>query len=639
MSMIRQVWMLILGIIVMACVGSVAVSVSSARDYLESQLALKNNDNAQSLALALSQQDGDAALAELALAAQFDTGYYRSLRLRAPDGKLLFERVAPARPNRVPQWFQRTVPIDSPAGVAHVSRGWSVVGRVEVVSDPAFVYPNLWDSAVRNAQWMAALGVLAGLVGSLSVRQLRRPLDAMVEQARALMERRFVEVAEPPVPELRRVAQAMNTMVARVRTMHTEQMDQIEQLGRLANCDSLTGVSHRRHFLHRLDDELAREAGTGRGLLALVRLGALAQANRQLGHALTDGLLRQAARVLETAAPGGHVLAVGRLNGTDFAVLIDAQAEIEPTLTSLIAGVQAVFEPFEQASVVASCVIWHRDDVAGDLMQAADGALARAELRGNGAFELVGTVAQVPTLPGGEEAWRKRLNEALATSSLSLAEYPVLDHQGRVIHVECPLRVRFEAQGRPEPAATWLPYAVRTGLIGRLDLAAVELALARIEVDGLPRGVNIATAALAEASFLPLLRGLLNEQRDAASRLSLEVDESVLVAEPAALAMLCRELRPMGVQVGIEHAGERVAKSGALLTAGLDFVKLRASFVAGVAAHETQAILVRGTVAALHGLDIQVHAQGVADAADLAALWQLGLDGATGPAVREPRTP
>lgn len=635
--MIRQVWMLIIGIILLACVGSVAVSVTGARDYLQSQLALKNNDNAQALALVLSQQDGDAQLMELALTAQFDTGYYRSMRLRDPEGRVAIERAAASKPARVPAWFVEWVPIASPPGVAQVSQGWKVLGRVEVVSDPAFVYPNLWSSAVRNAQWMLLLGIVAGVVASLAVRQLRRPLDAMVEQAHALTERRFVAIAEPAVPELRRVAQALNAMVARVRTMHAEQIDQVQQLSRLANCDSMTGVPHRRHFMRRMEDELGRETGGGRGLLVLVRLGGLAQANRQLGHALTDGLLRQAARAMEVPSDLVHPIVVGRLNGTDFAGLYELSADAEGVVAALLASVQEVFAPFDQALVVASCVVWHRGEAVAGVMQSADAALARAELRGSGTFELVGSVAPAPRFQGGEESWRRRLNEALSGDSLSLAEYPLLDRDGRVVHAECPLRVRLEPDGPPEPASAWLPYAVRTGLIGRIDLAAVELALGRIELDGVPRGVNIAAAALTDASFLPLLRGLVAEQPEAASRLSLEVDESVLTSQQINLVMLCQQLRPLGVRIGLEHAGERSAQSSTLLSVGLDFVKLRASFVAGVAAHETQAILVRGTVAALHGLDIKVYAQGVADAQDLAALWRLGVDGATGPAVREHR--
>ena len=78
MSLIRQLRLLLLGTMAIALIGSVAVNIGAARAYLQTQLQLKNIDNAQALALSLStslsQTGSDPALLELAIAAQFDLG-------------------------------------------------------------------------------------------------------------------------------------------------------------------------------------------------------------------------------------------------------------------------------------------------------------------------------------------------------------------------------------------------------------------------------------------------------------------------------------------------------------------------------------------------------------------------------------
>lgn len=107
MSLIRQVWLLVWGIILLASAGSMVVSVATARTYLESQLALKNNDNAQALALTLSQAGADPSLAQLIMTAQFDTGSYRVVRLRRDDGTVLFERTSTVGSIDAPDWFVR----------------------------------------------------------------------------------------------------------------------------------------------------------------------------------------------------------------------------------------------------------------------------------------------------------------------------------------------------------------------------------------------------------------------------------------------------------------------------------------------------------------------------------------------------
>lgn len=116
MSLIGQIWLKLFVVIVLAFVGGVAVHTDSMRDTLQSQLRMKNADNASAMALVLSQQKGDQALMDLALSAQFDTGYYRRIRLVGSDGAVLFAREAQPRPQDAPRWFERLLPIESPAG-------------------------------------------------------------------------------------------------------------------------------------------------------------------------------------------------------------------------------------------------------------------------------------------------------------------------------------------------------------------------------------------------------------------------------------------------------------------------------------------------------------------------------------------
>ena len=77
MSLIRQIWLLLSATVLIAFLGSFGVWMMSARGYLETQLRLKNADNAQSLAMNLSQLRGDLPSMELTAQAMFDTGFYK----------------------------------------------------------------------------------------------------------------------------------------------------------------------------------------------------------------------------------------------------------------------------------------------------------------------------------------------------------------------------------------------------------------------------------------------------------------------------------------------------------------------------------------------------------------------------------
>ena len=161
----------------------------------------------------------------------------------------------------------------------------------------------------------------------------------------------------------------------------------------------------------------------------------------------------------------------------------------------------------------------------------------------------------------------------------------------------------------------------------------MALALQAITADGQARCVNIAPASLADSGFAARLRTQLLAAPRAARDLWVEVGESAVVDRFEPLRELSRQLRATGARVGLEHAGERLARVERLFDAGLDYVKLDASTTQGVAADQARASFVRGLVAMLHSLSMQVFAEGVADAATADALWACGVDGVTGPWV------
>jgi len=636
MSLIRQIWLLLLGTLLLAFVGSVGVTVGSARDSLQTQLRLKNSDNAVSLALALSQQKGDPQLMELLMAAQFDTGFYRQVRFAAADGKTTFSREAVLAPSRAPQWFVALVPIESVPGSAQVSDGWRALGSVQVTSHAAFAHDDLWRGTVRSAIALAAVGMLAALVAHLVVGRIRRPLDQAVEQAQSLVNGEFTTVPESSVPELQRLTRAMNTMVARLKRIFDEQAAQVESLRQQAHSDPLTGLSNRKHFLGQLGATLQREDGTAEGGLVLLRLLDLAGVNRSLGRVAADrviGAIAQALQAYTQRVSGCHI---GRLNGSDFALCLPVGGVALETAQAVTEALRAVLPAFGAGvGIAVGAVEMQREGQVAQVMSAADAALARAESRGAFAVEL-GALADAQgagydTTLMGEGAWRKRISDALSHGRARLVCFPVIDVQRQLVHLECPLRLQLESQGPFETAARWLPLALRGRLTAAIDERAVELALADNERDGLARCVNLSSASLADSGFAARLRTLLQSAPRQARELWLEVPELAAVEQFEQVQELARQLRSTGVRVGLEHAGERLSRIDRLFEAGLDYVKLDASVVVGVAGDSDRANYLKGAVAMLHGLSMKAFAEGVADAADAQRLWQIGIDGVTGP--------
>lgn len=636
MSLIRQIWLLMLGTVMLAYVGSVTVAVESARGYLQTQLRLKNADNATSLALALSQQKGDRELMNLLMSAQFDTGFYSRIKFVAADGTVAFVRESRAHPLSAPGWFISLAPIDAEAGIAQVSDGWRALGRVEVVSHTFFAHDELWSGSLRTTLALAVVGVIAGLLGSLVVRRIRTPLESTVAQAQALERGEFTTVTEPRAPELRRVTRAMNTMVGRLRMTFQAQAEQLAGLHKQANCDRLTGLSNRSHFLGQLGAALQREDGTAEGGLVLLRVIDLAGINRNLGHAATDRVITTIAQALRPYTERVNGCFLGRLNGSDFALCLPVAGVVRETAQALSQALNLMLPTLGPGlAVCLGAVELRRGMSPGQVMSAADAALARAESRGSFSVELDDQAGGEGVAMQGEAAWRQRIREALGRGRVHLVNYPVVNARRELLHLECPLRLQLEPEGAFEPAARWLPLAMRSRLTVDIDERALALALAESASDSQPRCVNLSPASLSDSNFAARLRALLWNSPRVAKLIWLEVSESAAVEHFDALQELGRQLRPTGVRFGLEHAGERLGQIPRLFEAGLDYVKLDASATSGVGADDARADFVRGTVTLLHGLSLQVYAEGVANEADAKALWGCGIDGATGPWISE----
>ena len=658
MSLIRQIWLLLWGTLLLALVGGVAVNILSTRDTLQTQLGLKNTDNANALALVLSQQKGDAPLMALVVASQFDTGYYRRIRLLDTQQRPTLTRDAAAPPAdasanalwHAPTWFVSLLPIQAPVGLAQVADGWRAVGSVEVTSHTAFAHDALWLGSLRTAAALLAIGALAGLLARAVVARMRVPLNDTVDQAQRLVAGEYITKPEPAAPELRRVTRAMNSMVVRLKLTFDAQASQLETLRFEATCDPLTRLANRKHFMGQLDVTLNREDGPAQSGLLLLRVMQLAAVNRQIGHATTDRMILAVVEVLQAYTERVQGCSLGRLNGSDFALCLPAGGVALETARAIADSLKLLLPRFGEGlgadiAVAIGAVETQRLRPVSQVMSAADGALALAESRGAYSVELADQVGPSASLRGAQ-VWRQQIDLALmpavdpgdgAQSGAKLARYPLINRVSELVHWECPLRLQLEPGGPYEPAARWLPLALRSRLTAAVDERAVALALADIHEDGTARCVNLSAASLTDTGFAAGLRAQLLEAPRAARQLWLEVPEIAAIERFEAVQELGRQLRPTGVRFGIEHAGPQLGQIDRLFEAGLDYAKLDASVTQGLATDLQRMNFVRGMVVLLHGLAVQVFAEGVVDAADAKALWQCGADGITGPWASQER--
>jgi predicted signal transduction protein with EAL and GGDEF domain len=511
----------------------------------------------------------------------------------------------------------------------------------------AFEMKDMAPGGLGGWVLLALLGLGAAALLLWVLLGLGRAWRAVLAQARGLEQGRLVEVPEPPWPGLRTLARSLNATVRRLREVFAAQAEQVALLQRQAQLDAVSGLPLRQHFVGRLQHQLAEPGGPGLAVL-IVRVLQLETLNPRLGHEVTDRLLGQIAELLQTYVQRVPGTFAGRLNGCDFALCLPVTGVARETAESLHATLAAAPALRSAgAEFVVGGADGLRDVDAGTALAAADAALARAEADHEGVH--VGGVAVEQHAPGAEgsggalslagaTAWREQIAAALGQGRARLAEFEVLDADGRLVHLECPLRVQLVPEGAYHAADRWLALARRSRLLPQVDLAAVDLALAAIAADGRPRAVHAAIVSLATPGFVDAVARRLAASPSAAVLLSIECVEALrssqdIARQLAPLAAAVAAWRPHGVRVGIEHAGGAPQQLPQLQATGIAYVKVDSRHLRGAAHDPAVAGYAQSLVALIHGLGLMALAEGVDDEADLMRLWALGFDGATGPAL------
>ncbi len=632
MSMTRQLWLSILASMLIALVASLFASLFNARSYLEAQLAMKNQDNAAALALALSQGGRDGVVP--AVTALFDSGHFQLIQVIDPQGRSLVDKVAPPADTGAPAWFTRLLPIRSLPGRAEIASGWHPIGSLTLMSQADFAYRSLWETAVTMSAAIAGAGLLGGLLASLALRRITRPMRAVVEQAHAINEHRFITMPLPNVPELKELAAAMNDTVNRLRQDFEEDARRYEQMRRQANFDALTGLANRVHFLASLDSALDIN-GSPYGALAIIRLRKLGKLNRALGREVANQLLRRIGAIVDEISGCCAGSLAGRLNGADFALLLPAGCDPSPTLNELLLDIHGALDTLagDYSTVYVAHAAFAPGDDPARLLARLDAALASADLAGSS------IVLEAPAEAGGDlmgaEEWRVLLHQALIDpGAFKLAHYAL--RVGDARHSECPLRLRPPGQDEWLAAGRFLPIADRLGLARELDMAALKLALGELEADPALPGLwlNLSAKSIADPEFRHRMVELLGGHPACRDRLHLEVPETGALARLEALRALSRELKPLGARLGLEHYGHSFDQIGRLYDLGLDFLKVDPSFIHGLDTHAGNQAFLAGLLEIVHRIGMRVFAEGVEREEELAKALELGFDGASGMAVK-----
>ena len=398
-----------------------------------------------------------------------------------------------------------------------------------------------------------------------------------------------------------------------------------------ASHDALTGLGNR-DLLHRqLETALAASPDTAGPGLVLLDLDHFKDINDTLGHHVGDELLRQVGQRL--VAGVGTAAGVNRLGGDEFAVVVhgglaESEALAQALQTSLRAPMRVgELELLVRASAGVAVAPDHGRDAA-TLMKNADIALYRAKLERDGTSTYspefdVNSIERLQLLAD--------LRAAISSSELGVAFQPQVDlARRRLVAVEALIRWDHPVRGSVPPDS-FIPLAENSGLIAELTAYVLEtglLALARWRAAGhdLRLSVNVSARHLSDLALPKQVADALSRHGVPATSLVLEVTETGILADPARVDAVIRELRGLGVMIAVDDYGTGHASLNYLKRLHVDELKVDRSFVSDMARDHDDFVIVRSTIALARDLGLRVIAEGIEDESTAASLLSLGCE-------------
>jgi EAL domain-containing protein (putative c-di-GMP-specific phosphodiesterase class I) len=215
---------------------------------------------------------------------------------------------------------------------------------------------------------------------------------------------------------------------------------------------------------------------------------------------------------------------------------------------------------------------------------------------------------------------------ALAGGELSLAYQPIVSAAtGAISGCEALLRWNHPILG-PVPPASFVPLAETTGAITPIGAWVLDTACRQAAAwPGTGRvSVNVSPIQMQEPGFPARVAAALGASGLATDRLELELTESVLMRDPAAVLRNIRTLRALGVSIALDDFGTGFSSLGYLQQLVFDRIKIDRSFIGALNGGGTSRFLIRTMHDIAHHFGMAVTAEGIETEDEARTLRELG---------------
>jgi diguanylate cyclase (GGDEF)-like protein/PAS domain S-box-containing protein len=431
----------------------------------------------------------------------------------------------------------------------------------------------------------------------------------------------------------------------------TKQRETEQNLIEKAFHDELTGLPNKALLIDRMTQAFAASERTQQPIgVLLIDLDGFKTANDTLGHQTGVTALTKVAERLTAIVRPGDTLA--RIGSDEFVILC---ASTDGARGAAVVA-RRIIDAFEQPFVLEGREVHLGVSIGiatalGDndstrVLDNAETAMFEAKHEGRGRFAIHNEADQSLALErlSTEEA----LHRAVENNELRLHYQPEIDLDSNCI-VGFEALVRWQRPGgRLILPDDFIPLAEERGLIvdiGKWVIREACRQAAKWRVHRTPDQepvriwVNLSARQLGDPDLINYVQSAIDDAGITTDEICLEITESALMGDAETATEQLNELRRLGISLGIDDFGIGWSQFGYLQRLPLDVLKIDRSFVAGLGAEKSAAMIVAAIIDLAHALGLVVIAEGVETIQQLEVLAELDCDQALGFYFSQPQPP
>lgn len=437
-----------------------------------------------------------------------------------------------------------------------------------------------------------------------------------------------------------------------IRADITERKLAEQEALRLAYYDELTSLPNRRLLKEKLERSLGSDSSVNNHIhaLLLIDLDNFKDVNDSLGHAMGDELLKQVAMRLQRSIHSAQTIA--RLGGDEFVVLISEQAKTKQQ-ASINAGEQAenirmvLSAPYtldgETVTITPSigvAILNQADNDASEFLKQADIAMYQSKALGRNKVTFFDPELQSAINTRNEIL--RELAQAISQNEFLLYYQPIYNQNKIIIGAEALIRWNSRRLGMIAPDK-FIPLAEQTNhilAIGNWVLHTVCQQLQQWTTDARRShwtiAVNVSAKQIQQPEFVNSVIAALTAHNAPAHRLKLEITESMLQVNVDETIAAMKQLRELGVRFSLDDFGTGYSSLNYLTKLPIDTLKIDRSFVDSMINSADDAVVVNTILSLAASLKLDVVAEGVETAEQMAFLLASGCQNFQGYLLSKP---